>query len=93
MEEGEVLKQLRKISGKLDKLKNLVFFLEKRITLVQDQIRIIGQTYIRGVSTYQDVCLSSGHWNRFGQMNLVSKPFILCLLVSHTTVIASRKLI
>ena len=46
MEEGEVLKQLRKISGKLDKLKNLVFFLEKRITLVQDQIRIIGQTYI-----------------------------------------------
>ena len=38
-----------KISGKLDKLKNLVFFLEKRITLVQDQIRIIGQTYINRI--------------------------------------------
>ena len=34
---------------------------------------------VRGVSTYQDVCVCvfcvSGHLNRFGQMNLVSKPF------------------
>ena len=42
-EEGEVLKKVHKgwISSKI-----LVFFIDKRIKLVEDQVRIIGQTYI-----------------------------------------------
>ena len=47
---------------------------------------------VRSVSTYRVVCLCvcfSGHLNRFGQMNPVSKPFFVCLLVSHSLILAS----
>ena len=47
---------------------------------------------VRGVFTYQDVCVCEcGHLNRFGPMNFGQKPFLLSLLVSHSTAIASSK--
>ena len=52
-----------------------------------------------GASLYIKMCVClfvcvSGHLNRFfGSMNFFSNPSLLCLLVSHSKVIASSKLI